>query len=285
MMTSSRICVVMGDDRPVVTGVNSKASYSSLAYEINRRFCDKKGWDFRYEKYALPKRPWGVWQGYSRQVSEHRAPTWIKILAVHKTLKLGYDFVVWIDSDCIFYDHDRSWDEVFAEFNHQGLQLIGWLDKPFHSNKFCAGFFIVRNSKEVKNMLETIWLKDSKFSWAFPYEQHELNSYLSESPATNYLFLDEPMFQLTSLDQFLLHVAGFEHQNRVPTFLKWFDDHSYPPYPLKIEEHVFQNLKVDDYDRMLSNSELSVYQRFQREFWGLLQHGRQKLKKIYHQFI
>ena len=136
----------MGDDRAVITGEHAKNSYSSLAYEINRLFCEKKGWDFRYEKYALPQRPWGVWQGYSREASEHRAPTWIKLLAVHSALQRNHDYVIWIDSDCIFYNHDRSWDAILGEFSNPMLHLIGWLDNPFHSDKFCAGFFIVRNS-------------------------------------------------------------------------------------------------------------------------------------------
>jgi len=279
-----RVCVVMGDDRPVITGDRAKSSYSSLAYEINRQFCEKKGWDFRYEKYSLPKRPWGVWQAYSREVSEHRAPTWIKLLAIHSALQLSYDYVIWIDSDCIFYSHDRPWEGILEKFINPDLHLIGWLDQPFHTDKFCAGFFVLRNSEESKNMLKTIWLKSSNFSWAFPYEQYELNSYLSESPASFFLFLDEPMFQLMSSDQYLLHVAGFEHQKRVPSFLKWFDDHSHPPLPEKTENHVFCNLDVDAYDKTLSNSPLRASQIVQREFWGLLQRGRQKLKRLYHQF-
>jgi hypothetical protein len=276
--------VIMGDDRAVITGEHAKKSYSSLAYEINRRFCEKKGWDFRYEKYALPQRPWGVWQGYSREASEHRAPTWIKLLAVHSALQRNHDYVIWIDSDCIFYNHDRSWDAILGEFSNPMLHLIGWLDNPFHSDKFCAGFFIVRNSMEVRNMLKTIWLTSSKFSWAFPYEQHALNAFLAKSSSAFSLFLDEPMFELKSPNQYILHVAGFEHQRRVPSFLEWFEDHGFSPLPLKTEEFVFEDLDVDAYDEMLSNSPLRLSQIFQRECWGLFQRGRQKLKKVYSQF-
>lgn len=281
MVTKSKVCVVMGDDRAVITGDRAKNSYSSLAYEINRRFCEKNGWDFRYERYVLPKRPWGVWQGYSRVACEHRAPTWIKLLAVHSSLQRDYDYVIWIDSDCIFYNHDRSWDSILGKFSDPLLHLIGWMDKPFHADKFCAGFFIVRNSQEVRNMLKTVWLSSSRFSWAFPYEQHELNAFLAKSSSSFSLFLDEPMFELKSPNQYVLHVAGFEHQKRVPSFLKWFDDHGFPPLPSKTKNHVFEDLDVDAYDEMLSKSPLRRSQIFQRECWGLIQHGRQKLKRVY----
>jgi hypothetical protein len=272
----------MGDDRPVITGDKARHSYSSLAFEINRRFCENKGWDFRYEQYLLPKRPWGVWQGFSRTVGDHRAPTWIKLIAVHRVLGMGYDYVIWIDSDCIFYNHDRSWESILTQFTNPELHLIGWLDKPFHTNKFCAGFFIVKNAEAVKKMFERIWLSSSKYSWAFPYEQYELNSFLSQSPENFYVFLDEPMFELESSDQFLLHVAGFEHQNRVPKFLQWFANQSILPNPQKVDEHVFHDLNVDAYDGMLSGLKLSFFQIIQREFWGLAQHSRQRLKKAYY---
>ena len=102
----------MGDDRHVLTGEPAFRSYPSLAYEINRIFCERRSWDFRYERYQLPSRPWGRLSAFAHKARQHRAASWVKLLAVLKVLDLGYDFVVWIDSDCIFYDHEANLDSI-----------------------------------------------------------------------------------------------------------------------------------------------------------------------------
>jgi hypothetical protein len=114
----------MGDDRPVVGGSSVFSSYPSLAYEINRLFCEKMGWDFRYEQYQLPRRWWGTLPPFSSAAHQSRAASWVKLLAVERALDLGYELVVWIDSDCIFKDFERRIEEFLPQMKTHDIIFL-----------------------------------------------------------------------------------------------------------------------------------------------------------------
>ncbi|MFZ9206440.1 MAG: hypothetical protein ACO22D_03520 [Schleiferiaceae bacterium] len=280
MLESKNVCVVMGDDRPVVTGRLAMSSYPSLAYEINRRFCEKLGWDFRYEQYQLPKYWWGKLPPYSSAAHQSRAASWVKLLAVQRALDLGYEFVVWIDSDCIFYDHHADWSSTLSHFNQPEVSFLSWVDRPFYTDQFCAGFFIVRSSDRIRELIRTTWTAPSTFSLKHVYEQSELNAAIKDWPSSHYVIVDEPMFELEDDTQKLLHIASFNHKQRVPSFLKWFADRGLKPEPQKTLVHVITDLEVDEWDRRWSGVGLSGGDFIRRYAQGIFQTARAKLKRL-----
>lgn len=270
----------MGDDRPVLEGAMARQSYPSLAFEINRIFCEKKGWDLRYEQYQLPKTWFGTLPAYSSSAGQVRAASWVKLLAVQRALELGYEFVVWIDSDCIFYNHDADWDEIMSNFDQPEVLFLSWLDRPFYHDQFCAGFFIVRSDSQVKSLLRSIWNAPSEYSWKHVYEQSALNEALRKWPKSSVILVDEPMFSLEESHQKLLHIASFDHEKRLPSFMAWFEIHGMTPVPQNAKMHVFYDLLVDDWDQRNSGKGLTSLDLVRRTMWGFYQVLRSRAKRL-----
>ena len=274
------VCVVMGDDRPVLAGQAARSSYPSLAYEINRRFCERHGFHFRYEHYQLQARPWGKLAAYCASARQHRASSWVKILAVLRALDMGYQRIVWIDSDCIFYRHEADWSDFFSFFADPKVQLASWVDRPFNPDQLCAGFFAVRNSTEVRSMLREIWRCRSGTSTTHPYEQAEFVRYLKARPAFWHRLVDEPMFKLESPKQRLLHIASHDRPLTVPLFLRWFEEREIMPHPQEIDSHVHFDLDLDAVDASISGSTPGVLTSVERELWALRQFGVSKARQV-----
>jgi hypothetical protein len=277
---TKHVCVVMGDDRAVVGGDAARRSYPSLAYEINRRFCTRNDWDFRYEHYRLGQRPWGRLVAYSSAARQHRGASWVKILAVLRALDLGYQRVIWIDSDCIFYRDDADWSDFLGLFEREELQYAGWLDRPYHDDQPCCGFFAVRNSPVVRDMLVSIWRQPSPTSACHPYEQDEFARFLKGRPSSWYHLVDEPMFRLETAEQRLLHLANFSNRLRIPEFTRWFEDRGVPPHPQDMHLHVHSDLDVDAADRLLGGRLLGVVERVRREAWCIREAGLARVKRL-----
>jgi hypothetical protein len=274
-----RVCVVMGDDRPVVPGEAARRSYPSLAYEINRRFCADRGWDFRYEQYRLPRRPWGKLSAYSTAARQHRGASWVKILAILRALDLGYELVIWIDSDCIFYRHDADWSDFLDLFRRPDLQFAAWVDRPYHLDQPCCGFFALRNSQRARSMLETIWGTPAESATRHPYEQDEFVRFLKAHPPSWHHLVDEPMFRLEDPRQRLLHLANFSNSLRIPEFTRWFAERGIEPDPQGLEDHVHADLDVDRADLHLSGRAPNPMEALRRELWGVAEAGRHRLRQ------
>jgi hypothetical protein len=279
-LAPNRVCVVMGDDRPVLSGDAARGSYPSLAYEINRRFCARQGWDFRYEHYWLPERPWGKLSAYSSAARQHRGASWVKILAITRGLDLGYERVIWIDSDCIFYRDDADWSDFLGSFDDPQLQFAGWLDRPFHDDQPCCGFFALRNSDQVRDMLSGIWNTPSKTCTSHPFEQDEFARLLRSKPPGWHRLMDEPMFRLEDPRQRLLHLANFSHKLRVPEFTRWFEERGLQPHPQGIRAHVHSDLDVDSADHRMSGRQPGPLEHCRRELWGLREAGRARWMRV-----
>jgi hypothetical protein len=275
-----RICVVMGDTRPVYGDERAWSSYPSLTFAINERFARQCGWDFRYEQYQIAEMPWGKLEAYSTAAGQHRAPTWVKLMAVDQALELGYEAVLWIDTDCIFYNHAADWSDILVQLSTHNF--VGWADKPFNDNDLCAGFFAVRNRPEVRNLLKALWLKPSMFHWKQFHEQTELNAFFRRSGPEWLWLIDEPMFSLESESQRLYHIASFDTLLRIPKFTEWLVSRNLGPASAGvIDGMVYRTLDVDLYDLKWSGIEPGALDRIRRILWSLRSFGRRTAKKIY----
>jgi hypothetical protein len=280
MPARNKVCVVTGDDRPVLSGEAARDSYPSLTYEINRRFCEHAGWDFRYELYRLPKRPWGSLAAYCSSARQHRASSWLKLLAVSRALDLGYEQVLWIDSDCIFYNHEADWSDFVAMFRPDGVRIAGWIDRPYFTDQICAGFFGVQNCDEVRSLLSSIWTRPAATSVVHPYEQAELVADLRQRPAGWYHLVDEPMFSLEDRNQRILHVASNQPGLRKTQFLEWFSERGLSFCPQKLEAHVHSDLDLAAADRALSGRGPGMVEHVSREAFVFWQLGQRRYRSF-----
>jgi hypothetical protein len=88
------------------------------------------------------------------------------------------------------------------------------------------------------------------------------------------------MFQLEEPNQKLLHIASFDHEQRVPTFQSWFVKNKKSFLPQKIEKHVFNSLDVDGADFEVSQIQPLIVHQLRREYWSLIQALRAALKRL-----
>lgn len=284
MDSPNSVCIVMGDTRSVYSDHRAWSSYPSLSFAINELFARRMGWDFRFEQYQIPKMPWGPLEAYSTNSKQHRASTWIKLMAVEQAFELGYETVVWIDTDCIFYNHDADWSDVM---NHlKTKNFVGWVDKPFNDHWLCAGFFAVRNRPEVRSLLRDLWVKPSKYHWKQFHEQTELNVFFQRAGSEWIELIDEPMFCLESESQRLLHIASFDTLKRVPMFTEWLVARSLGPSSEDvIANRVFRTLHVDDFDFAWSGVRPGALDHFRRVVWSLRSFVRRTVKNVYRRVL
>ena len=154
-MNSMKILVFMSDNRPLDKTME-KADYPSLAASINSHYCKQYGYDFFYYQPYLYKKASRkrktiktiklertvisvdnqLYNCVDPNTKEKRHAAWSKILSAQKALRLSYDYVVYIDSDCIF-KKDKTIEDFIKPY-HQDILFLN--NKPFNPDKPCSGF-------------------------------------------------------------------------------------------------------------------------------------------------
>ena len=76
-------------------------SYSELSENINRKYCEKNNYDFKVVKNIDV---------------EGRALQWCKVKVVSENMK-DYNYVIWIDSDAIFHNHNIQLESFINKSN------------------------------------------------------------------------------------------------------------------------------------------------------------------------
>jgi hypothetical protein len=232
-----KICVFMSDNRPLVD-VFDRADYNSLAACINYEYCKMHSYDFFYYRPYL-KDP-GVISLYNcidPNTGEERHAAWSKLLSTIKVLEREYDYVVYIDSDCIFRNFNISM-ESFIE-PHADKDMIFLNNKPWGDNLPCSGFYICKVGDSAKESMKrwygANWPAKNK---KHPWEQDALwNMYKS----MNIAIVDIWMFKEES-GQMLRHIGSHEGFNRTPYFKNVIRANS-----IKYTENI-KYITVVDYD-------------------------------------
>lgn len=123
-----RILVLQSDDRD-----QNQEGYHSYCSKINQLYCEKYGYDYHYEKVTP----------YNRHPSWFKLPFCIEMIDKHGT---DYDYYVYIDSDCIFKDFDRSIEYYIESVDYVSKKSDAHItflnDQPWDKFLPCAGFFI-----------------------------------------------------------------------------------------------------------------------------------------------
>jgi hypothetical protein len=117
-----------------------------------------------------------------------------------------YDYIVYIDSDCIFKDFGKSLEEFIRPYSND---ILISNDYPFNSSKACTGFFVCKVNNSSLNFLKDWFNYDFKGRPNPSYwEQGALWLLYDEGKYDIQLFHNEDYFN-DQPGQFLRHVATF----------------------------------------------------------------------------
>jgi hypothetical protein len=203
----------MSDNRKIDSSLEvEQAPFWSLTAYINKSYCNKHNYDFKYINtfYGDPSTGNGLYNCRS-PTGAIRHAAWAKILSVLSCMQSNcYDYIVYIDTDCIFKNISRTLDSIVSE--HLDAEFFFMNDKPWSQVLPCSGFFVCKVSEFAKEFLST-WYNvnipenDTKHPW----EQNAL--YKIWTCNSKFILLDEWMFQ-EDPGQFLRHIGSHESHLR-----------------------------------------------------------------------
>lgn len=225
--------IMMADSRPLSDDYNT---YTAL---LNKRYADLNGYDFLYI----------ITMGKTRH------PSWYKIKALNHCRSLGYDTVIYIDSDCFFVNLMR-YDQYFSkEVNIKGEKVdmtkafIFLNDKPWSYNLPCAGFIIMNNNDIAFSFLEG-WYNTGKYyraslwnhSWEQGTLQHRMDYWWEDIE-----IVDDWQFREKE-GQLIRHIGGQEGFDRRGLILSKFNQvkSEFRDFNTDVGTIKTINLKIDD---------------------------------------
>lgn len=235
-----KILVFASDNRPLCPDL-SETKYNSLSAYINEAYCKRHGYDFIY------------FQPHYKDVastsispSSHnglRHASWAKLLSAIQSIQWNlYDYVVYIDSDCVFNHVHKPLMHYIERFKDK--DLIFFSNAPWHPSFPCAGFFIARSCPAISEFL-AFWYdfripdnlspewkqtvdqahKDNAYTWNVGkhWEQDALWIMLTQNYKNTKeriaIVPNESQFD-GKIENFLHHVPSCYASNRHPTFLE-----------------------------------------------------------------
>ena len=129
-------------------------------WHINKTYAQKHNYDyFIGNQYAIKVPPY-----------------WAKIFLLADAIKLGYEYVMWIDSDAVV-DHKKMdlkveeyWFQVTDQMTKKdtNIFMIYSPDPPVWNSPFMAGVFVLKNTVLTKQFLQEwidIWENQAKNYW------------------------------------------------------------------------------------------------------------------------
>jgi hypothetical protein len=211
----------MSDNR-IIEPSFEKADYNSLVASINFEYCKKHDYDFIYYRpYLADKDSNTIYNCVDPHTNALRHASWSKLLSTYLVLKKDYDYVCYIDSDCIFYDFNKPLNYYIDTFKVNDLIFLN--NKPWNNDKPCAGFYIAKVCSKTKNFVKdwyhyNLQQKNTKHPW-------EQDALMEIFYYYNLVLVDDWMFREVK-GQYLRHIsAGSEpHINRSVFFRKFIDD-------------------------------------------------------------
>jgi hypothetical protein len=212
----ANICVIMSDNRPLVSDINS-ANYNSLTAYINACYCKKWGYDIKYIQPYLQNRECPeLFNCTDPRTGETRHASWSKLITMQHMLNdKTYTHYVYIDSDCIFKDFSKPLTYLLDKMCTDILFLN---NTPWGTDKPCAGFFILKNTdtchKKMKDWYAiSIPSKNKSHAW----EQDALWIFIS---SLSYDLVDGEDWFFENNHQYLRHVAIHQETGRISYFKK-----------------------------------------------------------------
>ena len=208
-----KICVFMSDYR-LLSNIYDTANYNSLTASINYEYCKKYNYNFIYYRpYNNNIETIDINNCIDPNTNLPRHFSWSKLLSCLKTLKLEYDYVVYINSDCIFKNFNISIEKFIEKHINKNITFLN--NKPWGDHYPCSGFFICKN-----NNISVDFIKEW-FNFNIP-EKNTQHTYEQEALWRIYQgndigIINSWMFR-EEADQFLRIIGNHENNNRIPYF-------------------------------------------------------------------
>jgi hypothetical protein len=148
-----------------------------------------------------------------------------------------YDYIVYIDSDCIFRDHDMRIESYIEKHLDKDIVFIN--NNPWHLKLPCSGFYACKPNMAMSEFFRKWYEMDIPFKnnaryweqdalWLLIYKLPVKKEYLDKLHANliptrswpkNVGLIDDVMF-FKKQGQFLTHICGADSSLRKPTFSK-----------------------------------------------------------------
>lgn len=230
-----KILVFASDNRPLCNH-EANSDYNSLTAYINYLYCKKHGYDFIYFQPYLDHINPGNLHISPNSHGPPRHVSWAKLLSTIKGMKLGlYDYVVYIDTDCIFKNWEVSIEYYIEKYKEDNLIFIS--NAPWHPSLPCADFFIAKVSLSVIQMIAAwydyklpdnkslkwkqtldIANRENKFTWNVGtfWEQDAL--WIMIQTLTNVVIVPKEVAFVETENQFIRHICSAHKANRKPYF-------------------------------------------------------------------
>jgi hypothetical protein len=188
---------------------SSQPSYC-FAQAINRAYCKRHGYDF------IVQRP--------NSVPADRHGNWLKIDAVLSQLDSS-DFVLYMDGDAYFYNHDRRIEHLIEELMPAGCTLLAGTNSKNREVAWgdCVantGVFLIRNSPSALELLmawRDLPKKGSPWAHRWPVEQGAFSEVIFPKYSDRISIVD--YYHLNGTDgYFIRHLMGEDEQTRTHVF-------------------------------------------------------------------
>jgi len=207
-----KILIFMSDNRFLSKNYNN-AEYNSYVACINYEYCKKYNYDFIYYRPYLDNIKSVVLNNCKDPNSGNlRHAAWSKLLSTNIALELSYDYIVYIDSDCIFKNFNKSLEDFINLYNKP---IIFLNNKPWGDTVPCSGFYICKVSSYTKKFIKD-W-----YNVCIPtrniYHAWEQDALWQIFRNYDIAIVDQWMFREED-DQLLRHVASWEKEKRLPYF-------------------------------------------------------------------
>ena len=127
----SRVCVITYENR------TNNSNFEKLK-QINERYCKRHGYTYIY---------------LNKHSSEDKYPPyWLKVIVTEEILMSGkFDYVMWIDSDACFHNHNITIPSLFKSNPNTFFAMAR--DHDRWSGEFNAGVWVVRNTKKGRDFM------------------------------------------------------------------------------------------------------------------------------------
>lgn len=218
-----RILVFMSDNRKLAPTLKA-ADYNSLSAVINKEYCKRHGYDFIYYRPYLYENTCALYNCRDPNNQDLRHASWSKLLSTSRALLEPFDYVVYIDSDCIFKDFEHKIESFLGP-----ADILVTNDRPFRKTLPCAGFYICRVNDTSRQFIKdwynsNIPQKNTQHTW----EQKALDKMMKKPEIS---LLDNGNFFFDEEGQPLRHLTGATQnvkKQRIPYLLAFFEKNAIP---------------------------------------------------------
>jgi hypothetical protein len=238
-----KILIFMADNRAITPDFHS-AQYNSLATVINYEYAKKFGYDFVYYRtYYIDEKSYNLYNCVDKNNNSFRHASWSKILCALNAAKQKYDYIVYIDSDCIFRNLSISIEEFIN--TNTAKDIIFFNNKPWGDEIPCAGFFICKVNEYTIKFLESWYnVNIPEKNKEHPWEQDALHKIYKDFDIQTidaWTFKEDP-------NQFIRHICHVDCHDRIPYFTNLINTLkiNYSEYISKIDVNNF-NTNIHNY--------------------------------------